>query len=65
MSVSKDGTLRNLGNDIAKVREPKVDASPKSRSKKEGTRVGVLIDWRGSGKGHGDAGRQNRRRDGS
>lgn len=65
MSVSKDGTQRISGNKTANIRAPKVNASPSLRSKREGTRVGTLADYRGAGKGAGVAGRRNQLRDGS
>ncbi|HVQ38905.1 MAG TPA: hypothetical protein VMS31_15310 [Pyrinomonadaceae bacterium] len=65
MSVSKDAMQRNSGNDQAEVRERKVNASPRAKSKAAGTRVGVLVDWRGAGNGKAKAGRTNQLRDGS
>jgi hypothetical protein len=64
MSVSDDVTRRNSGSDLAKEREAK-DAARRSKSKPTGTRVGVLVDWRGAEKGTGETARRNRLRDGS
>lgn len=67
MSVSKAAKQGKSGINETKVRQQKVAAAPKSKSKKEGTRAGVLVDWRAAGKGttKSDAGRRNRLRDGS
>ena len=66
MSVSKDTNQQESVNTATKVRERKAASSRKSNAKKEGTRVGVLEDFRGAGKGKGgvDSGRRNRLRDG-
>ena len=64
MSVRLDAKVIS-GNDNGKVRESKVDASLRSESKQEGTRVGTLGDYRGAGKAVSIAGRRNQLRDGS
>jgi hypothetical protein len=68
MLASRIAEQVKSGNVRTKARAAEAAASlKKAQRKKEGTRAGVLVDWRASGKGKGasDTGGRDRLRDGN